>query len=393
MALDNPPPAASKPQLGKPRQWTVAAYIVADDVDESDPARAANIDAAASKEIAAMREALRGLDAHVAIQVDYKGRPGVHRWIDDYEETLPERASGDRLELHEFLAAVADRCESQFRLVLFWGHGAGPIGMFNDDTPDSAKKTLSLPDIRDGLAILGHVDIFVVKSCSMATLEAAFELQQVVDFLVASQGNVSEQPWTYGHIVNALRSATGSNMESVATAIVEALHRHYMDPALTTDDEVPLALMRLAEIPAIAGKVRALFEVLAASKRLGAADGLRQKAFEDARPDPPPWEPTLIDLATLCEHLLLVPSCRDEARDLLAALEPRFVLRRRPQDSLYRGVSVFHYPPDGSGDFAGEIRPVDYVELKLCTTVPAWPPIALEYDPRAAFLGMTLPQG
>jgi hypothetical protein len=371
---------SQKPGEG-PKLWTVVAYIVADDVGEATPEQAAHIDDVAQKEAEAIQKAVGALDAHVAIQLDFKGKRGVHRWMNGEKTELPEGPSGDPRHVNGFMSEVALLCPSRHRLVLFWGHGAGPIGMFHDDNPtfSSAQKTLSLRDMRSALEILGHVNIFVVKSCSMATLEAAWELDGAVDYLIASQGNVSEQPWTYPHIVAALKKVWGDDMESVARNIVDALHRHYATTAITTDDEVPFAVLRLAGVAEIRRELQSLVRALAIGKRFATLGDEREKAFEDARPDPPPWEPSLIDVTTMCEHLLLCQEFEDEARAVMTSLRERLIRHRQPQNTLFRGVSLFHYPRDGSGDFAEAISPADYLKLRLCADLSEWPSIAFEH--------------
>jgi hypothetical protein len=363
--------------------WTVIAYIVADH-----SLAAPDLDIAAKAEADAIRLALRDANAHVAVQIDLQGDTGGRRWIgDEPMKELPESRGGDPEVLNDFLQAVAVRCPSKHRLAMFWGHGGGPLGFFHDELPwtSPAPATLSLPVVRECLAQFGGVDLLVAKSCSMATLEAAYELRHVAKYLIASQGNVSEHPWEYQQIATALRQVRGLDAGQLACDFVEALQQHYRRTARTDDDAVPYSALSLdavtlermhVNISALARKIQAG----RIDPRFAAAVA---QAIDDARPDLPPWEPSLLDIVTLCEHLELLPALEDEAAAVIRDV-PALVRHVAPKDTLFRGVSIFHYPKARERSFANGVGPEEYGELQFVRTVPDWSSIAFENAPWAS---------
>ena len=371
------------------KQWTVLAYIVADDDGD-----AALLDRAAADEAQALCDALQGKNAHVAIQIDFKQRPGIFRRMNDQIDQWPgETAAGDSRVFNEFVATVKKQCPGHHYLLLLWGHGGGPIGFFNDGnlSASAASPTLSLNAVRVGLELLdAKVDILLAKSCSMATLEAAVELQGAVNYLIASQGNVSEHPWEYQHIVAAMKRIEGDDAEPVARAIVDGLRQHYLRTAEKTDDETPYSALSLARVGTVYATFGALVRQLNQTRSLDPQGWLAVKAaIEDARTTRPTFDSSLIDIVAVCQHLARLPQFSAAARAVAAAiqstdLQPGLVSHYEPSGTLFRGVSIFHYPraEDRLGSFANKVGPGAYGMLDLCK-VEGWPEIAFDNAPWA----------
>jgi hypothetical protein len=71
------------------------------------------------------------------------------------------------------------------------------------------------------------IDILVGKSCSLATIEAAYQFKDHVNLLVSSQATVPLKAWTYGEIFRAL----GDDVDESATRVLNAVARQYRDAA------------------------------------------------------------------------------------------------------------------------------------------------------------------
>ncbi len=75
--------------------------------------------------------------------------------------------------------------------------------MFGDSDPfEYTAQTLTLSELREALAAAKRslekpVDIIAFKDCFMATLETAYELAGLADFLLASPDLVPVVGWPY----------------------------------------------------------------------------------------------------------------------------------------------------------------------------------------------------
>src|SRR5262249_30213292 len=108
------------------------------------------------------------------------------------------------------------------RMLVLSGHGSGAIGDFLTD--DHAKlgqpRSLTIPRLRDsfkqartdliGLGAIGKdeplIQVLGMDSCLMSMAEVAYEVQDHVSFLVASEGFVPNAGWPYKLLLENLRT-------------------------------------------------------------------------------------------------------------------------------------------------------------------------------------------
>ncbi len=125
--------------------------------------------------------------------------------------------------------------------VIFSGHGSGAVGDFLTD--NDPKSAVSIPMLR---TILGRVEsclrekgrkkiqILGMDSCQMSTIEVAYEVQESVEYLVASEGGVLNTGWPYHGVLEAFAAsaAGGANQsvnEHVAHDVADNYSRFYRD--------------------------------------------------------------------------------------------------------------------------------------------------------------------
>ncbi len=109
--------------------------------------------------------------------------------------------------------------------------------------------SLSLTDLGNALREVASqrgkdlVDILLVKSCYAATVEAAYELQGAVRFMLSSQAKVPLRTWTMWEVFEALDRPT-TDVEGTATTFLAALSKHF-DRAVERRfrKEVPFSLV------------------------------------------------------------------------------------------------------------------------------------------------------
>jgi hypothetical protein len=380
------------------KSWTVLAYIVADHRDIPGDQVAAQIDSIAHDEVDSILWAADLSRINVAVQVDFSHIPGVLRVIANgagRERTmLPEEDAGRVDTFTSFIQEAAKHCPAERYMLLLWGHGAGPIGFFADahldGTLDDADRTLSLVELEQVLAFASGpdgfgrpVDILLGKSCSLATIEAAYQVKDQVNLLVSSQATVPLKAWTYGQIFRAL----GDDVDESAMKLLNAVARQYRDPANRLGRaEVPYSVIRPSRIDALGSELKELCAALSPS-----AAAMQRPPFSDAiaAARRPSSDAALLDLGALCSGLAAMKDFggASQARDVLRALRsPESpIVSHRPGGSAFHGISAFYLPPPGmrKHSFGSAVTTFDYRKLRVCGAT-AWDQVAFAVDGQAA---------
>jgi hypothetical protein len=285
--------------------WTVMIYMVADD-----PSGGEFLDQSANQEIDEIVAAALGPGrgkVNVAVQVDYRNQPDVWRKIVGKGAWVqPEADSADPATLYGFFNFVKAECEADNYLLMFWGHSAGPFGMFADSSSFSyLAQTLTLTEL--GVALeaakpkLGKpIDIVVFKDCFMGTLETAFELEGRASFALASQAIVPIDGWPYSDMIKALADQNGKgDPRDAAKSILHALRRFYADPDnFHSSGRVPFALFETAAVNEIRDPLRRLADEMI---KESASDTPFSSILSTVRASG--RDPGLLDVIALCDGL------------------------------------------------------------------------------------------
>jgi hypothetical protein len=111
--------------------------------------------------------------------------------------------------------------QGTYHILILWGHG--PELLLQTDqqlflTPIQLRQALEqalypghrpLKAARTGEIARRHLDIIGFDACSMAMLEVAYEIQYLVNFMVASQEDVPDLSFPYDTLVDQVAWATG----------------------------------------------------------------------------------------------------------------------------------------------------------------------------------------
>ena len=291
------------------KRWTVLIYMVADD-----PQGGELLDRQAVQEMDRITKATLSVKKpehlHVAVQVDFRTLPGVwRRVIGQNTFVRPESNAADPDTLYGFFDWAANECPAEHYLLIFWGHSAGQFGMFADSDPfDYTAQTLTLVELRNALTAAKRslekpVDIIAFKDCFMATLEIAYELSGLADYVLASPGLVPVVGWPYDEMFGGLADDKHWALQrdqralDAAKQILAALGDHYEVPAnKDPHEEVPYSLLSTRGASAAVGKLGGLIGTNR-SNAVPMNEDLLRKDLDDAAKKG--RDPALVDLGAL----------------------------------------------------------------------------------------------
>lgn len=322
------------PQNGDKPQWLIMVYMVAN--------TDAELDVAAQRDI---REMERGVNenVHVVVQVKRTWPDVPQRFLivptpevkGTFGNNRPEGVDrggtstlvgavggptnmGTKRALTEFVTWARKTHQAEHYCLVLWGHAYG-LG-FGRDHGDP----LDISEIAEALNAVGApsgkkpLDLLGANACAMSYLEAAYELRECADFLVASQIGVPFAGWPYEPILKGLRKPM--DPRALGEAIVHAYVSH--THAFVARERASMSLLDLRAAEGLKEAVSALAlrveERISEAPAKGAAethdrlgevrDILMGIAAGDVRP--------LIDAADLCKELAQVEGMQAVATKL-----------------------------------------------------------------------------
>ena len=227
------------------------------------------------------------------------------------------------------------------------------MGLFYDtDANRPDPNTLRLNDLAGSMqAVDGRASIVVFRDCFMNTVETAFQLRGIGEFMIASQ---SVAPiagiWPWLNFLAALLPSAESG--EVARALAIQLARFLDEPVNRRPfADVPIALLDLAETDRITEPLKALAAALEEARRDPSRCRACANALEGARvgyPDDPsnPGDPALLDVPTMCDNLqrLGPDPVAGPARALGDVVRTRLVRWHHSQLGRYQGTSIYYKP-------------------------------------------------
>lgn len=146
---------------------------------------------------------------------------------------LGETNMGDPKTLTDFLVWGAQNYPAKHYAVVVWNHGGGWVGVSYDDNPSAHLSTpqvrqalegfntyLSRSAARNGFRTAQKIDLINFDACLMSTLEVAYELKDVANYLVASQFNEPGEGEDYTNFLNPLVQKPSMTARELAEIMV-----------------------------------------------------------------------------------------------------------------------------------------------------------------------------
>jgi Clostripain family len=374
---------AATPTASTRKPWAILAYTIAEDT-----ATSSVLDTTAQRELKAICDAADFRRVSIAAQVDFKRRRGVYRGaivhlepkgrgfkdIDPAEHELwklvrdgvREGRTAVRLQreaadlnaadagvLQEFLQFGQDECPADRYVVSFFGHAAGPLGVFSDATPGSgAHDILRLPRLVGAFRGTGRrIDVLLFRDCFMNCLEAAYQLRHTTEFVVATQSLApATGTWPWRRFMSAL--ADEATSFDVGLGLAKAVGA-FMDDERNRSGfrAVPYSLLDLSAADEMAARLAALTDAIEAARDDPARSRACAQALEDSRVGSPddgahPGDPALLDVPTMCERLsgLSGTAVARAAAALGDVVGSRLVRWHHSQTGAHRGTAVYYKP-------------------------------------------------
>lgn len=368
-------------------------------------------------------------------------------------------------DLPSFLKWAYQWCPAEHYALFFWGHSFGPAGLFSPGAGINIPSPLGLASLREALegfhaerAVASHpqehayvtrsveqtasapvpvpgdspidrakaildwantkLDVVLFEDCWMSTLETAYELQDEVRYVIASQSLLpigsddANFVWPYQDLLGAL-AAGAVDWQDLLAARILAFYQHspstfYSEkseandpPALRT---VPIALLDLAAVPAITAPLRAFVSAMQNQLKPTRGKNIVEggRIFSDNGPNGV-WagDAALVDVVRLCLNMEAQVSdvtLAATALELRRALwhdvgDPqtleRSLIRWRGEavpchprvggaempPLQFKGVSVLYWPPGGPEDecITLSLDSAFYNSLRFSRDVKKWP--------------------
>jgi hypothetical protein len=215
---------------------------------------------AASADIEEMLEADLGDNVNVVLETggasEWSFSPEAdpstrQRWVlEDGEASLVQDAGEgtmlDEDEVTDFCSWAAKEYPADRYILIFWDHGGGTIGGFGYDEnyPDASALTLS--QLRNAIKASGVAfDMVGFDACLMATVECAWAMEPVADYLVASEQTEPGDGWSWTGFLNQLESDPSTATTDLGKTIIDDFSAHYAE---TGEEDTTLSLIDLREI-------------------------------------------------------------------------------------------------------------------------------------------------
>jgi hypothetical protein len=366
--------------------WTVMVLMGADNLlGEEDLSKAAKDDLAEMQEVGSDPEVLQ-----IVVQIDRKQEfDGPKRFYfgkvpkngpapkrDEFDIPPGEATSGPSV-LEDFIVWTKNKYAADHYLLVLWGHAYRLAFNRDPQRPDG----LDFPDVRGVLERTNdgkRIDIVAFDSCNVSLLEAAYELRDVADYMVASQFIDPLPGWPYNVIlkkvlespdhfaqVDLTKNPPLNGPMDFGRAIVSQFVRHY-----EREQSVTMTMLDLSCVGEIGERVGELQTELLVAVRDDRAELAHLRAsFQRSRV---PIRQPSVDLLTFCWNLLFFS--RNERVRIAAAtlgnllLQPSdpFVVAHARTDlvvGMLQGVSILA-PNVISGFNLGNLRAL-YQRLDL----------------------------
>lgn len=132
-------------------------------------------------------------------------------------------------------------------LFVFWDHGGGTIGGYGSDELYPRSEPLSLLQIREALAATNQkFDLVGFDACLMGTIETAYALEPVADYLLASEEYELGDGWYWTGFLSALGANPAIDTVELGKVVIDEFTEYYFNQR---QGAITLSIVDLREVP------------------------------------------------------------------------------------------------------------------------------------------------
>ena len=184
-------------------------------------------------------------DCNLLLFVDEKGELPYFAKVEKGDtiriETLPEEVkSSDAETLKMAMKWMTDNYEARNYGLILWGHADGWIiwektqgsrqrKAYGQDTT-GGEEWMNIPDMAQVLSTLPHLRFIFADCCCFQSVESAYELRNVTDYIIASAAEIPGEGAPYQTVIPALFSQRDDFAELAADAYYEQTSYGYREP-------------------------------------------------------------------------------------------------------------------------------------------------------------------
>ena len=263
---------------------TVMVYMCGSDLE--------TYSSAATKDLKEMLAADLGDNVNVVIQTggarkwhfsDKASSRTMQRWLINndgmyYLEDVGSNSILDTNRVTEFANWASSKYPADRYLFVFWDHGGGTIGGYGNDETNPFSQPLSLLDIRTALANSNQkYDLVGFDACLMGTIECAYALEPVADYMMASEEYEMGDGWMWTGFLSALGANPAIDTVDLAKVAIDDFTNYYFTQRLTN---VTLSVVDLREVPYV---YEQMGDFLSAAEQAIISDNVRFNEMSQAR--------------------------------------------------------------------------------------------------------------
>ncbi len=152
-----------------------------------------------------------------------------------------ELRSSDAATLKMALSWTMENYEAQSYGLVLWGHADGwtiwqetaasrsPRRAYGMDD-NGIRQWMNIPDMAQALSALPHLRFIFADCCCFQSVESAYELRQVTDYIIASPAEIPGEGAPYQTVIPALFSQRDDFYEIAAKAYCQQESMGYLEP-------------------------------------------------------------------------------------------------------------------------------------------------------------------
>ena len=229
---------SDKHEKKQPDMETVLVYIAGDN----------NLQSFIMSDVSQMMEGSTALSQgnNLILFVDRKGQTPYFLKVENGDtlrlKTFDEELkSSDAETLRMALSWTMENYEAQNYGLVLWGHADGwiiwqesaasrsPRRAYGQDTTDGTQW-MNIPDMAKALATLPHLRFIFADCCCFQSVESAYELRDVTDYIIASPAEIPGEGAPYQTVIPALFSQRDDFYLLAAQAYCDQESQGYREP-------------------------------------------------------------------------------------------------------------------------------------------------------------------